>query len=76
VVEQGTWRIRNNQEIREPRKDLDLVGADMTSVRMDHGRIAKNNLEPSVGKRRMGKPRWRWWKDIERDLRNMRVNIL
>jgi hypothetical protein len=76
VVEQGILRIRTNQEIRELRKDLDLVDDDMTSVRMYHGRVVTNILESSVGKIRMGKSRWRCLKDIERDPRKMRVNIL
>jgi hypothetical protein len=25
-VEQGTWKIRNNQELRKLHKDLDVVG--------------------------------------------------
>lgn len=45
MVEQGIWRIRTNQEFRELRKDIDLVGADRTSVRMDKLRVVKNILE-------------------------------
>lgn len=73
MVEQGIWYIRTNQEFRELRKDLDIVGAGRTSVSIDNGRVVKNILESIVGKRRMGKPRRRWLKDIERDLRMMRV---
>jgi hypothetical protein len=49
VVEQGIWRIRNNQELRELCKDLDIA-ADIKSnrlewlghlVRMDYGRVVK-----------------------------------
>jgi hypothetical protein len=29
VVEQGMWRIRNNQELSELRKDLDWKGLDI-----------------------------------------------
>jgi hypothetical protein len=31
-------------------KDLDVVVADRTSVRMDHGRVVKNILEQMWGK--------------------------
>lgn len=36
VVEQGIWRIRNNKELMELRKDIDVVVADRTAVRMEH----------------------------------------
>ena len=53
VVEQGTWRIGNNQELRELYKDLDIV-ADIKKkimewighvVRMDQGRTVKKVYE-------------------------------
>jgi hypothetical protein len=34
VVEQGIWRIRTNQELRELYKDLDIV-ADMTIKKLE-----------------------------------------
>jgi len=52
VVEQGIWYIRTNQEFRELRKDLDIVGADRTSVRIDNGGVVKNILESSVGEKK------------------------
>lgn len=50
MVEQGIWRITTNQEFRELRKDIEIAGADRTSVRMDQGKVVKNILESSVGK--------------------------
>ena len=53
MVEQGIWRIRTNQELRELYKDLDIA-ADIKSnrlewlghlVRMDHGRMVKKIFE-------------------------------
>jgi len=32
VVEQGIWRIRTNQELRKPHKDLDIV-ANINTLR-------------------------------------------
>ena len=52
MVEQGIWYIRTNQEFRELRKDLDIVGADRTSVRIDNGGVVKNILESSVGEKK------------------------
>jgi hypothetical protein len=49
VIEQGIWRIRTNQELRELCKDVDVV-ADVKKnssewirhrVRVDHGRVVK-----------------------------------
>ena len=63
-------------------RDLDTV-ADITEkilewmghiVRMDHGRLVKKMFEskPEV-RRRMGRPRMRWLEDVERDLRERKV---
>jgi len=41
---------------------------------MDHGRtVMKIFKSKPGGNRRSGRPRWRWWEDLEKDLREMRV---
>jgi len=53
VVKQGVWRIGTNQELRELRKDLEIVGDIKKKrlewighvVRMDQGRTDKKVLE-------------------------------
>jgi hypothetical protein len=41
---------------------------------MDQGRTVKKVSESKPeGNRRRGRPRWRRWEDVEKDLREMRV---
>jgi hypothetical protein len=66
---QGIWRIRTNQKLRELYKDLYIV-ADIKKkrlewlghlVRMHHGkRVQKISESKLEGRRRMGRPRFRW----------------
>jgi hypothetical protein len=43
-------------------------------VRCDHARVVKKIFESKAERRRrMGKPRLRWWEDIERHLREMNI---
>ena len=82
MVQQGILRIRNDQELRELQKDLDIV-ADIKKkkfectghvVRMDQGREAKKIFENKPeGSRRRGRSRLRWIGDVEKDLREMKV---
>jgi hypothetical protein len=81
VVDQGIWRIKINQELRELYKDLDIV-ADIRKkrlqwtghiVRMDQGRTAQKISESkSEESRRKGRPRMRWLKDVGKDLREIK----
>ena len=66
VAEQGIWRIRTNQELRELYKDLDIVAGIKKNklewighaVRMDQGRTVKKISESKrEGSIRMGGPR-------------------
>ena len=69
MVEQGIWRIRFGQELREVYKDPDIV-ADIKRkrlewighvVRMDQGRTVKKIFESKQeGSSRRGRPRQRW----------------
>jgi hypothetical protein len=80
VVAQGTWRIRNDQELSELHKYVDVV-ADVKLeilewighvVRMDQGRTVKKIFESKPeGSRRRGRPSLRWMEDVEKDLREM-----
>jgi len=80
LLEQGMWRIRTDQELRELYKDLDKV-ADIKRerlewtrplVRMDQGTTVKKIFESKpVGSRRRGRPRMRWLKEVEKDVREV-----
>jgi len=82
VGDQGLWRIRINKVLREIYKDLDIV-ADIKLkrlewtghvVRMDQGRTVQKIFESKPeGRRRKGRPRLRWLKDVGKDLREMKV---
>jgi DNA-binding PadR family transcriptional regulator len=76
VVEQGNWEIGADQELYT---DLNVV-RDTTNrsgwighlVRMDHGRAPKKIFESKPeGRERMGRPRQRWSKYLEKDPREM-----
>ena len=84
AVEQGIWRKRTDQQLRELRRNLDLV-ADIKKkklewnghvVRMDQGwtlkKIFENKLEDS---RRMRRPRLRWLENVQKDLREIKFKI-
>jgi len=45
-------------------------------VRLDHGRLVKKMFQSKPeGRRRMGRPRMRLLEDVERDLRERKVEI-
>jgi hypothetical protein len=83
VTEQGVWRIgRRNEELRELYKAPDLV-VDIKGkrlewlghmTRMDQRRVVKKIFENKPeGRRKVGRPRWRWLHDVENNLRVMKV---
>jgi len=82
VVEQLIWRIRTDQELRKPHKDLDIL-ADIKKralewtghlVRMDQGRAVKKIFENEPeGSRRRGRPRLRWLEDVGKDPLVMKI---
>ena len=83
VVEQGMWRIRTNQELRELCQDLDIITDNAKKrlkwmgyeVRMDKGRAVKKYM--SVNRRKVEessrRPRLRWLEDMEKELSEMKV---
>jgi hypothetical protein len=82
VAEQGIWRIRTNQELRELHKDLDIVAGIKKkklewiryAVRTDQGRTVKKISESKrEGSIRMGRPRWRWLEDVDKNVREIKV---
>jgi hypothetical protein len=81
VVKRGIWRIRTNQELGEPYKDLDIADIKKKRyerighvARMDQGRTVKKVFEGKAeGSRRRGRPRLRWLEDVEKDLWEMEV---
>ena len=81
VIERGIWRTRTNQELRELYTDIDIddikmeeIGMDWILVRMNQGMTVKEIFESKPeGSRRRGRPRLRWLKDVEEDLREMKV---
>jgi hypothetical protein len=82
VTEQGVWRIRRNEELRELYKAPDLV-ADIKSkqlewlghvIRMDQRRVVKKIFDSKPERRRkVGRLRLRWLDDVENDLRVMKI---
>jgi hypothetical protein len=43
-------------------------------VRIDHGRVVKKIFENKLeGRRRKGRPRWRWLEDVDKDLWEIKV---
>jgi len=83
VVEQGIWRVRTDQELREIYKDLDIV-ADIKKKSLEcAGRIARMDQARTVKKiydsksercRRRGRPSLGWLEDVQKDLREMGIN--
>ena len=77
------WRIRINQKLGELYENLDMV-ADIKKkrfewmghvARMDQGRTVKEVFESKAeGSRRRVRPRLRWMEDVEKDLRETKVN--
>ena len=59
MAEQGIWRIRTNQELRELYKDLDTV-AHINNKRLDWtGHVARMNQGRAVKKKNESKPEGR-----------------
>jgi hypothetical protein len=82
VTEQGVWRIRRNEELRELIKAPELV-ADINRkqlkwlghvTRMDQRRVVKKIFDSKPeGRRKVARPRLRWLDAVENDLRVMKV---
>jgi hypothetical protein len=82
VTEQGMWRIRRNEELRELCKTPDLV-VDINMkrmewlghvIRMDQRRGVKQIFDSKPeGRRKVGRPRLRWLDDVDNDLRVMKI---
>jgi len=77
LVEQGIWKVRANQELRELSKGLDKVadikraGLECTGhlVRMDQGTTVKKIFESNPeGNSGRGRPRLRWLEELEKDV--------
>jgi hypothetical protein len=82
VVEQGMWRIRTNQDLRELCKDLNIVTNIKKKklewiehlVKMDQGWTVTKIFESKPDEsRRRGNPRLRWLEDEEKDLWETKV---
>jgi len=82
VVEQGMWRKRTNEELRELYKYLDIVADNKKEtlewighvVRINQGRTVKKIFESKLeGSRRRGTPRLRWLENVVKDMREMKL---
>jgi hypothetical protein len=82
VVEQGIWRIRTNQELRELYRNFDIVANVKRKrlecighvVRMEQGTTYKKIFESKPEEsRRRGRPRQRCLEDVEKDQREKKV---
>jgi hypothetical protein len=80
VVEQGMWKIRTNQELRELCKNLDII-TDIEKKRLEcaghvlrnhQGRAVKKIFESKPDGSRRGRPRLRLLKDVEKDLQELK----
>jgi hypothetical protein len=71
----GTWRIRNNEEIVLLIKHADIVRYIKAHIlRMDKQRTVKRITEwRPIAVRRIGRPRLRWEDDVRADLEKMRI---
>ena len=79
VNEQGFWRIRTNQELRDLYNDNDII-TDIKCrriewlghvFRVNHERLPKMVLESKFDtKRKIGRPKLRWFDDVLIDLKN------
>jgi hypothetical protein len=82
VTEQGAWRIRRNEELRQLYKAPDLV-VDIKMkrlewlghvIRMDQRRFVKKVFDSKPeGRRKVDRPRLRWLDDVENYLRVMKI---
>jgi len=82
LLQQGIWRIRTDQELRELYKDLNIVADNKRKrlewtghvVRLDQVSAVKKIFESKPeGSRRRKRPRLRWLEDAEEGLREMQV---
>jgi hypothetical protein len=80
VNKRNVWRIRINQELRCMYQDLDLVTTRKSRLkwlghvhRMNSKRGPKIALEGNPGGRRKGRPRKRWFDNVQDDMIKMRV---
>ena len=78
--EAGFWRIRINYELNDLIKNADIVRFVKRMAWLDHvmrmeeKRIPKGVLEwKPIGRRKRGRPRKRWIKDIEEDIQRMGI---
>jgi len=75
------WKIRTNQELRELYKNLGIaadiekkrLGCAGHVVRKDQERTVKKVFETKPDGSRRGRPRLRLLKDVEKDLRELKV---
>jgi hypothetical protein len=80
--ENGQWRITTNEELITKYKSQDIITVIKFRrlewlghvVRMDKSRSVKKMFEGKLeGRRGRGRPRLRWIKDVEDDLRKLGV---
>jgi hypothetical protein len=82
INDDGTWRIRRNDELNELIRSADIVRFIKSKriawighvMRMEETRMPKRLLEwKPMGRRIRGRPRKRWLEDIEDDIHTMGI---
>lgn len=80
TLENGVWRIKHNQEIRQLFKEPDIVGEIKSRrlrwtghvLRKEENSLAANILRNNPeGRRPAGRPKTRWWDQVRKDMRKM-----
>jgi hypothetical protein len=83
VYDNRTWRITSNKEMMALYQELDIV-AEIKKARlrwlghverMPEDRVIKKlYMSKPEGRRSVGRPKMRWFDDVEEDLRMMRIS--
>lgn len=82
TCEDGTWRIRHNQEIRGLFTDPDIVGEAKSRRLRWAGHVLRRSEESLLrrvlrgaprGRRPVGRPKTRWWGQVLKDMESMRL---
>jgi hypothetical protein len=84
VYDNGIWRIRTNKDPMAMCQELDIV-AEIKKARlrwlghverMSEDRVIKKlyNMSKPEGRSSVGRPKVRWFDDVEEDLRKMKIS--
>ena len=81
-MEDGVWKRRTNQELMEMYENPNIVSVIKSQrlrwlghvERMAGNRLPKAILQATIGgKKRRGRPRTRWWREVKKDLEQLKI---